>query len=57
MVDLNFSKLRKEQLTALLHRLKEKNGRLKDLTLSSNDLSQVINCLKIAHMILRHTQT
>ena len=32
--------MQEEQLTALLHRLNE-NGQLKDLTLSSNDLSEV----------------
>ena len=41
VVDLNFTKLRKEQLTELLHKIKGKS-QLKDLTLSSNDFLQVI---------------
>jgi len=45
VVDLNFTRLHEEEVTTLLHRLLDKleeNGRqLKDLTLSSNDLSQV----------------
>ena len=41
VVDLNFTKLREEQLTELLHKIKG-NSQLKDLTLSSNDFLQVI---------------
>jgi len=41
VVDLNFTRLGEEQLTSLFHRLKENDRKLKDLTLSSNDLSQV----------------
>ena len=41
VVDLNFTKLREEQLTELLHKIKG-NSKLKDLTLSSNDFLQVI---------------
>jgi len=40
VVDLNFTKLREEQLTELLHKIKG-NSQLKDLTLSSNDFLQV----------------
>ena len=51
VVDLNFTRLREEQLTALLHRLKE-SCQLKDLTLSSNDLSQVRNCLRMLFTLI-----
>ena len=42
VVDLNFTRLGEDQVTELLHRLEE-NHHLKDLTLSSNDLSKVEN--------------
>ena len=47
MVDLNFTRLHEEEVTTLLHRLEENGRPLKDLTLSSTDLSQVRNCLGI----------
>ena len=47
VVDLNFTRLHEEEVTTLLHRLEENGRPLKDLTLSSNDLSQVRNCLGI----------
>ena len=42
VVDLNFTRLGEDQVAELLHRLEE-NHHLKDLTLSSNDLSKVEN--------------
>ena len=52
VVDLNFTKLREEQVTALLHRLEENGRQLKDLTLSTNDLSQVRNCLRMLFTLI-----
>ena len=43
VVDLNFTRLQEEEVTTLLDRLEENGRPLKDLTLSSNDLSKVEN--------------